>query len=144
MHIEKSAHAFAAKQDAVVVTIRLDGVFDTGFGERGFEAQSILELLGDVDEIQFLLAEKRRVAAHSGSILARPDLLDSVRRAQSGEGEGFGEGGIEGKEGAGGRGGEGCGAERLRTRKRSHGSGGLGPLMLCDADGGAALLPLLG
>ena len=72
--IEKSTHPLASEEDPAAVVIGLDGILDAGFRQRGFESQSFLELLGNVDQIHFLIAEEGRLAPHVGSILSRSRL----------------------------------------------------------------------
>src|SRR6266700_5684424 len=64
-HIEKSTHPLGLEDEAAAVLIRLYQVIEAGVGEEFFQAQRLVEFLGDVDQREFVVvAEIVGLAAH--------------------------------------------------------------------------------
>src|SRR5580692_5176089 len=57
-NIKESAHALAAKDYAAAVLVGLDGVIHARFTENRFQPQSLLKLLGDIDQIHISISEE--------------------------------------------------------------------------------------
>lgn len=63
-HIEEGADALGSKNQPAGVTVGFDAVIDAGGGQDGFEAQGVLEALGDVHQFGAAFFEKRCIPFH--------------------------------------------------------------------------------
>ena len=55
--VKESAHPFGLKDDAAPVLVGLHQIIEARAGEQLLQAQRLVQLLGDVEECQFVLAE---------------------------------------------------------------------------------------
>ena len=64
-HVKKSAHAFAAENQAADIVIGLHCVIDPSLGESRFQPQRFSQPSGDINKAQFTIFEKIGVLAHA-------------------------------------------------------------------------------
>lgn len=67
-NIKESADALAHEHHPALVAVRLHSVVHAGLSKCLFQAQRLLQALGDVDELHLAIFEKLRLAAHDSSI----------------------------------------------------------------------------
>src|SRR5229473_5953078 len=73
--VEESSNPLAAEEHAAAVFVGFHRVLHARFGKHGLQAESLLQLLGDVDQVHLTVFEKLGVPAHSASILSRSDIF---------------------------------------------------------------------
>lgn len=59
-HVKEGSGARGAEDQPADVVVDLDGIVDACFVEQGFDALGSAELLADVEEVEFLVAEELR------------------------------------------------------------------------------------
>lgn len=62
--VEESPSAGGTEEEPADVVVDLDGVVDAGLIKEGLDALGEAELLTDIEEIEFLIAEELRWLAH--------------------------------------------------------------------------------
>ncbi len=62
--VKEDASAFGAEDESTTVGVEFDGEVDTGLIEGFLDRQRFAQLFGDVNEIEFGLAEEFRLLTH--------------------------------------------------------------------------------
>src|ERR1700693_392897 len=88
--VEERSYARAAEQPGAAIFVGLDGVLNARLGERILQAQSLLQVLCDVDEVHFAILEEVGFPAHFASILScLPDRICYVETDETDRSEPF-------------------------------------------------------